>query len=297
MVLAGLLSASSPGPAAARAAWGAGEAPAQGPASGAPAASGSERGRAVDVEGASVVEYDARTQQYTFRGPRVVVTRGDQRLEAPEIVYDGARRRAVLPQRGTVSTPAMELSADRIAVDLAARHLLAEGRIVGRMLEGGVWAQLTAARVEVDDRPDVQRAEAAGDVIVTRLDAALRGDDLVYDRRAGRSTVLGHVVLTRGPDRLHADRVAVDLASDDAEATGHVLLERASQGMQGSADRVTYSRRAQVAVLSGHARLSRGPNTLTADEIRMDVARSVASAGGHPRIVAYPAEGPPAPAP
>jgi lipopolysaccharide transport protein LptA len=297
VVLAGLLSAASLGPVAAHAAWAPGEAPAAPLPSGAPAPPGSERGRAVDVEGARVVEYDARTQQYTFRGQRVVVTRGDQRLEAPEIVYDGARRRAVLPQRGTVSTPTMELSADRITIDLAARHLLAEGRIVGRWLAGGVWAQLTAARVEVDDRPDAQRAEAAGDVIVTRLDETLRGDDLVYDRRAGRGTVLGHGVLTRGPDSLHADRIAVDLATDDAEATGHVLLERASQGMQGSADRVTYSRRAQVAVLSGHAQLSQGPNTLTADEIRMDVARSVASARGYPRIVAYPSEGPRAPAP
>ncbi len=255
-----------------------------------PARSAREDRLPVDVEGATVVEYDAQSDQYTFRGERVVVTRGAQRLEAPEIFYDGARRRALLPRRGTISTPTMELSADRITADLAARHVLAVGQVAGRLLEGGVWAHLSAARIEADDRPDAQRAEATGDVVMIRADEEVRGDRVTYDRLARRSTVEGHVVLTRGVDRLQADRIAIDLGTDDAEATGHVVLQRQGQEMRASADRAAYSRRRQVAVLSGRAVLVRGRDTLTAEQIDVDFARHLAVADGHPQIVAYPQE-------
>jgi lipopolysaccharide export system protein LptA len=244
----------------------------------------------VEVTGASVIEYDAQTQQYTFRGTPVVVVRGLQRLEAPEILYDAAARRAVLPQRGTVSTPTMEMSADRITADLTVRHFVAEGQVTGRFLDNDIWTAVSAGRIEADDRPDLQRAEAAGDVVAIRPGEEVRGDHLVYDRLTRHGLLDGHAVLTRGSDHLHADRLTVDLGTDDAEATGNVLLERESQGMRASADLATYSRREQTAVLSGHAQVTRGRDTLTADRITVDLARNVADAEGQPRIVAYPQE-------
>jgi lipopolysaccharide export system protein LptA len=178
----------------------------------------------VDVTGASDIEYDAQTQQYQFRGTQVVVVRGDQRLVAAEILYDGGRRLAVLPQGGTISTPTMELSSDRITADLGHRHFLAEGHVAGRLLENGRWATLHAAHLVADDRPDLRRAEADGDVVAVRGDQELRADRLVYDRVTGTSVLSGHASVARQRDSVHADRITVHLDRNEAIADGHVRL-------------------------------------------------------------------------
>ncbi len=255
-----------------------------------PAARGEPR-LPVDVTGATEIEFDAQTQQYTFRGPRVVVVRGTQRLEAPEIHYDAQKRAAVLPRGGTLTTPTMSLEGDQITADLGTRHFLAEGHVMGRFLDEGVWTRLSAARLEADDRPDLQRAEAVGDVLATRDDEALRGDRVVYDRLTRHGTVEGHAALMRGADRLRADRVTVDFGTDEAEALGHVELDRESQGFHGSGDAATYSGQTKTGVLSGHASVARGRDILTADRITVHLDQSEAIADGHARIVAYPREG------
>src|SRR5579883_2689033 len=145
----------------------------------------------VQVTGATVATYDDRTHQYVFRGPQVVVTRGADRLEAPEVLYNAAREQVVLPQRGRVSTPTLVVEADRIAADLAARHLVADGDVVARLLERGRWAVLTAARVEVDDRPGARRAVAQGAVRLVRGDEELTGSRVAYDLEARRAVVEG----------------------------------------------------------------------------------------------------------
>src|SRR5579875_3097880 len=129
----------------------------------------------VQVTGATVATYDDRTHQYVFRGPQVVVTRGADRLEAPEVLYNAAREQVVLPQRGQVSTPTLVVEADRIAADLAARHLVADGDVVARLLERGRWAVLTAARVEAGDRPGAGRAVAGGAARLACGNGELRG--------------------------------------------------------------------------------------------------------------------------
>ncbi len=245
----------------------------------------------VDVTGATQIEYDGQTQQYVFRGPRVVVVRGTQRLEAPEIQYDAEKRVAILPRGGILTTPTMSLEGDQITADLGTRHFLGEGRVAGRFLDEGVWTSLHAARVEADDRPDLRRAVATGAVVATRNDQELRGDRVVYDRLTRHGTVEGHAVLTQGGDRLQADQVVVELATDDAQASGHVQLDRTSQQMHGSGDTATYSGRTQTAVLTGQAAVERGRDRLTADRITVHLDRNEAIADGHARIVAYPREG------
>jgi lipopolysaccharide export system protein LptA len=247
----------------------------------------------VDVTGATRIEYDAATQQYTFQGPRVVIVRGTERLEAPVVVYDAASRRASLPEGGTVSTPTMSLGADQMTVDLGIRHILAEGHVTARFLDQGVWTALTAGRAEADDRPESQLAEASGDAVVVREDQQLRGDRITYDRKSQHGEVLGHAELIRGTDHLWADHVSADLAAREAEAAGHVVLERAAEGTRGSADRATYSERAQAVVLAGHVMLERGRDTLTAEQITLHLDRHLAVAEGRPRLQAYPEEGQP----
>lgn len=257
----------------------------------------------VDVTGADTIEYDAATEEYTFIGAHVIVTRGDQRLEAPEIRYDGARRRAVLPRRGTLTTPTMGIDADTLTADLGTRHVLAEGDVHGRFLDQGVWATVTAARIEADDRPDLRRVDASGlpgprpepgasssgeDAVVVRGDEELRGRRIVYDRSSQHGSVDGRALALRGGDRLEADHIEGDLGTRDGEATGHVVLDRAATHMHGTADRATYSGAQDTVVLTGHAVVTRDGDRMEADRITVHLRDNTAVADGHSKIVAYP---------
>ena len=242
----------------------------------------------VDVTGATEIDYDGATEEYTFRGARVVVTRGEQRLVAPVIFYRASTRRAELPERGTVSTPTEELTADHIVAELGARHLLAEGQAAGRFLDQGVWASMTADRVEVWDQADRRDVVADGHVVAVRGDQELRGDHVTYDRGAQHATVDGDAVVTRGGDRLQADQVVADLGTRDAVATGHVTLDRTAEAMHGTADRATYTGGTDTTVLVGHAMLTRNRDVVTADTITVSMAQHHATADGQSTVVAYP---------
>ena len=247
----------------------------------------------VDVTGADRIEYDDVTQSYTFIGKHLVVTRGDERLEAPEIHYDGARRRAVLPRHGTFSSPRMGLEADEITAELGTRHVVAEGNVHGRFLDQGVWATITAARVEADDRPELRRVDASGDAVVVRGDQELRGSRIVYDSTAQHGTVEGRAVAIRGGDRLEADHIEGNLAARDGEATGRVVLDRPATHMHGTADRATYSGKEDKVVLIGHAVVTRDRDRVEAEQITVHLRDNKAVADGHTKIVAYPADTPP----
>ena len=248
----------------------------------------------VDVTGADRIEYDAATEMYTFVGADVVVTRGDERLEAPEIHYDGAKRRAIMPRHGTISAPTMGIEADSITADLGLRHVLAEGHVSGRFLDEGVWATVTAARLEADDRPELRRVDAAGDAsaqaVVVRGDEELHGSRIVYDRTTQHGSVEGRALALRGGDRLEADHIEGDLGTKDGEATGNVVLDRTAAGahMHGTADRATYSGTAGTVVLTGHAVVTRGRDNLAADQITVHLRENRAVADGHSKIIAYP---------
>jgi lipopolysaccharide transport protein LptA len=248
----------------------------------------------VDVTGADRIEYDAATEEYTFVGADVVVTRGDERLEAPEIHYDGAKRRAIMPRHGAISAPTMGIEADSLTADLGLRHVLAEGHVSGRFLDEGVWATVTAVRLEADDRPGLRRVEAAGDgsaqVVVVRGDEELHGRRIVYDRTTLHGSVEGRAIALRGGDRLEADHIEGDLGTKDGEATGNVVLDRTAAGahMHGTADRATYSGSADTVVLTGHAVVTRDRDNLAADQITVHLRENRAVADGHSKIIAYP---------
>lgn len=247
----------------------------------------------VDVTGAERISYDGETQQYIFLGPHVVVTRGDRRLEGPEIHYDATRRVAVLPRRGRLVAPTLELEADALTADLSGRHVHAEGDVRARFLDEGVWGRLTARAVDADDRPDLRLIDARGDVVSVRGDEELRGDHVRYDRRTQRGVAEGHAQAFRGGDRIQASRIDADLAAETGEADGAVVLERASEHVRGTADHATYSRRTDTAVLTGHAVLTRERDVVTADRITVLLKQHRAIADGRPQITAYPRESTP----
>jgi len=243
------------------------------------------------VTGATRIEYDDAARLWTFSGPRVVIVRASVRVEAPEIAYSERVREVVLPVGGAVLTPTLEVTADRLATLLDARHVTAEGHVAGRFAEEAPekrWGTFSADRVEVDDRPDLRQIVATGQVVVQRDDRRLRGDRIVYNHGAQQGTADGHAELAQGSDTLRAEHVFADLGRHEAAADDDVVLDHGD--MHGSADHATYTDRPQTAVLWGHARVLRGRDTLTADRVTMLVDRDTVIAEGHVQIVAYSGE-------
>lgn len=243
----------------------------------------------LEVTGATRVEYDDASQQWVFRGPRVIVVRGTTRVEASEILYNERSREVTLPQGGEVTTPTLQVTADRLATQLQARHVAADGHVSGQVADedgASPWSTFTADRVVVDDRQDLKRIVADGHVVIVKGDRRLSGDRIVYDQLAQQGTADGHAELVRGSDRLRADHVFADLRHREGRADDHVLLDQGD--LHGSADHATYSEPAQTAVLFGNVVLLRGRDTLTAERATVLLDRHTAIAEGRVELVAYP---------
>ena len=263
-----------------------------------PGAPGSAPRLPLEVTGATRIEYDDPTKRWTFSGPRVVIVRGTLRVEAPEIAYSERAREVVLPRGGTVRTPTLEVGADRMAALLDARHVTAEGHVVGRFAGGSVpegpptrWGTFAADRVEADDRRDLHQIVATGQVVVEQGDRRLRGDRVAYDPGTQQGIAEGHAEVAQGSDALRAARISADLGRHDAAADGDVLLDHGE--LHGSADHATYAESGQTAVLWGHATLLRGRDTLTAERVTVLLDTDAVIGEGHVRIVAYPGEAAP----
>jgi lipopolysaccharide export system protein LptA len=254
---------------------------------------------ALDVTGATRIEYDDAGQQWSFYGaPVIVVSRGTTRIEAPVILYGERTRQVTLPAGGVVATPTLEVHAERIATNLGSRHLIAEGRVAGRFTDedgspaaAREWGTFAAERVVLDDSAALRQIVATGTVVVVKGDRRLGGDHVVYNHGTRKGSVDGHAEMTRGSDRLRADQILADLGRSTAEANGHVLLDHGS--LHGSADRATYSEPEQRAILFGHVTVLRGRDTLTADLATVQLDQDTAVAEGHVELVAYPDGGSP----
>lgn len=249
----------------------------------------------LEITGATRIEYDDASQQWVFLGPRVVVVRGTMRVEAPEMLYAERAREITLPRGGTVATPTLEVTADRLSTNLQGRHITADGHVSGRFSEEDApspqttWGTFRADHVVMDDRQDLKQIAAAGQVVIVRGDRRLSGDRGVYNLLTREGTVDGHAELVQGSNRLRADYVFADLRRREARADGHVLLDQ--NDLHGSADHATYSEPAQTAVLHGNVVLFRGGDTLTAERATILLDRDTAIAEGRVRLVAYPEGG------
>jgi lipopolysaccharide export system protein LptA len=257
----------------------------------------------IEVSGATRAEYDDAAQEWVFRGTRVVVVRGTLRIAAPLIRYNAVAHLLEVASRGTVTTPTLEVAADRMTASLATRHVTAAGNVAGRYEDGPAappagpadWTTFSADAVELDDRPDARRFVATGRVVVVRRDQELRGDRVAYDRVAEQGAIDGHAEVIRGTSRLFADHVRTDQGRGTAQADDHVVLEQ--EEMRGVADHATYTRDTQTTVLLGHVTVTRGRDVLTADRATVRLDQHTAVAEGAPARIVVNAATPEAPTP
>ncbi len=131
----------------------------------------------------------------------------------------------------------------------------------------------------------------------TCLPVTITSDRMEGNFKEGVITFLDHVKVVRGEMVLHADRVDTypKNGGEDVErivARGHV---RVIQGSQTSvADQVEYLKQGELLILTGHARVSDGKNTVFGPLIRVYLDENRAEVEGNtverPKFLFYPEE-------
>jgi lipopolysaccharide export system protein LptA len=141
------------------------------------------------------------------------------------------------------SNAPIDFAADRIEVQDRADRALLTGNV--NVTQGSL--SLSAARLTVaytggitEGRPDVNRLDAAGGVVVRSPSETARGAFATYDLNRRIITVVGDVTLNQGANVLRGGRLVIDLNSGRSVMDG-----RASGGapgaVTGSSGRVTGS--------------------------------------------------------
>jgi lipopolysaccharide export system protein LptA len=123
-------------------------------------------------------------------------------------------------------------------------------------------------------------------VRVTRDAWTLTGDRLDYDDRTRMAVVTGGPAATLRDAVMTAETITVWLAEERAAGEGTVVLRRGD--LVGRAPRVEVVARDNRATLLGGARVERGQDLLTAEEIDVDLDGIRATARGSPRLIITP---------
>jgi lipopolysaccharide export system protein LptA len=251
-------------------------APAHGQGVGGPAA--------IDVSGASRIEYDEATGVLAAEGAPVVVTRGRTEIRAPRIRYE-LRSRLVTGTGGvTVTDPELHLRAATVQFRLDDEHLRAGGDVVVRGAGGADAVVLSAP--DVAGSLQTRQFVATGGVTLTRGEWTVAGRRVDYDERQRLALVTGDPTARFREATMAARTIHLWLAEDRARGEGDVRIRRGE--LVGQAPRADVSAKDRRAVLSGGARVDRGPDRVTADVIEVDLDGSRVTARGGSRLVITP---------
>ncbi|MEH3108149.1 MAG: OstA family protein [Sphingomonas fennica] len=133
----------------------------------------------------------------------------------------------------------VDVSADRIELQDRADRAVFSGNV--RVVQAEMTIE--AARMTVayssaagGDR-QVQRIDAAGNVVVTSPTETARGNSGIYDLNRRLVTLIGNVRLTRGPNSVNGGRLVIDLTTGRSTVDGNRV--GAEAGAAGGGGRVT----------------------------------------------------------
>ncbi len=150
--------------------------------------------------------------------------------------------------------------------------------VVGFLAPGSGWAQAS---------------EVGKDLPIT-----ITSDRMEGDLKAGVITFIDHVKVVRGDTILYADRVETypKKGAEDVDrivATGNVRVVRGSR--LSMADRAEYLESGELLILSGHAKITEGNNTISGAIIRVYLDEDRTEVEGdtveRPRFLFFPEEG------
>lgn len=234
----------------------------------------------VEVTGATRVEYEDATGVLEAEGAPVVLARGQTVLRASRIRYDTRARVAAASGGVEVVEPGLMLRAQDAELRLTDDGLRLSGEVQIRRIHDDGTVIVTAPLVE--GSLATGRFVASGGVTVVREDWRISGRRLDYDDRARVVVVTGEPSARFGDATVTAQTMTIMLADERARGEGGVVLRRGE--LIGRAPRVDVSRRDNLAVLSGGARVDRGSDRLLADIIEVDLEGTRATARGSARM-------------
>lgn len=155
---------------------------------------------------------------------------------ATALIFAGANAQVM---KNHDSNAPVNFNADRIEVQDRADRVVVSGNV--EVTQAGMT--LNAARMTVAYRNpagngdggamggvEIDRIDAAGNVVVTKADQTARGNVAIYDLNSKLITMLGNVTLTQGSNRLTGGRLVMDLTSGRTTVDG-----RSSGGVPGAA--------------------------------------------------------------
>jgi lipopolysaccharide export system protein LptA len=246
----------------------------------------------IEVTGVTRAEFDDATGVARLEGAPLVATRGQTVVRASRARYD--RRSGILTADGGVeaSEPGLAIRAEAAEYRLDDEWVAATGSVsMTSAPPASGQPPVTLLAPEVAGSLRTRRFAATGGVTITR------GEWTVAGRRADYAEAARTVVVTGDPQVrfaggvMTAETLTMVLDSETMRAEGSVQMRRAD--LTGQAQRADVSLRAHVAILSGHARIDRGPDRITADVIETTLdGQRITARGASRLIVATP--GPPA---
>jgi lipopolysaccharide export system protein LptA len=115
------------------------------------------------------------------------------------------------PARGAPETDPLDLSADRLDLDVAARTAVASGHV--RVKKGAVTVTCPRVDVRYDDGPNVTWARGSGGVVALVEGVRAEAPEVELDVAKQVLELRGGVRLARGGGWIAADRVSIEVAT------------------------------------------------------------------------------------
>lgn len=238
----------------------------------------------IDVTGVTFAELDDATGITRMEGSPLVVTRGRTVIKALRARYD--RRAQVLTAEGAVEAveQGVTIRADAAEYRLDDESVSARGNVrMTSVAQGAEQLPTTLLTPEVSGSLRTRRFVASGGVTIVRGAWTVSGRRGEYDDGTKAAVVTGEPQLRFGDGVMTADVLIMSLDTETVRAEGSVRLRRGD--LTGRAQRADVSLKAQVAVLTGNARVDRGADRVTADVIETTLDGQRITARGASRVV------------
>lgn len=159
----------------------------------------------------------------------VVLTSATSKATGDKAVYDVVKGEAVV----TGNNLAFEDKDLRVTATEKFEYYAADGRIVAHgspVVTSGqdtlkadhvtAWVNRSGTPAPQGQSGNLQRAEAAGHVVITTPGEAATGDRATYDAMAGKAELIGNAEIKQGPNWLKGDRAEMDLKTKVSKMHG-----------------------------------------------------------------------------
>ncbi len=238
----------------------------------------------IELSGATYLEYDEGSGVWRAEGAPAVATRGTTVLRASRIRYD-QRARVLSAEAGAeLADTNLAVRADSVEFHTADDRIRARGAVRATSGRGDQVMTLTAP--EVEGSLKTRKFVATGGVTLLRGEWRLSGRRLEYDDATRTAAATGEPEARFKDAQMTADLITLLMDEEIGRGIGSARLRRGE--LSGSARRVEVFLREGRATLTGDARVDRGRDRLTAEQIDVDLDGTRITARGTPRLNIVP---------